>query len=401
MASALRLTARRRRLAPLLLAAAALAIGALATPTARAESPIYGFEVSTSTTQAGGHPDIRTLVWMGNRNTQHIPAPSCDCQDPKDITVEMPTGVIGNPNAVPRCSATDFANLVCPPEAQVGTVIPGIESSRPDDGTNILGTAAVYNLLPHPGQAGLLGFNVPFLKAPIFLVINARTESDYGLEVSTTDIAHPLPLAYVDLTLWGVPASPTNDINRQPPGWEPSTQGQNPPTPTNAPLRPFLNNPTTCDNQSLAASVTVTSYDKGVTHADTSFPPTTGCAKRLGLKLSWSQPTSTDTDTASGLDVDLKVPQPISPSVPSPSQIRATTVTLPEGFSINPNAADGKLACSDADSKIGTREPAQCPETSKVGTVSVDSSALPGPIPGFGLPASSTSVNRSRETPTG
>jgi hypothetical protein len=58
-------------------------------------------------------------------------------------------------------------------------------------------------------------------------------------------------------------------------------------------------------------------------------------------------------------------------------------VTLPVGFSINPNAADGKVACSDAEARIGTREAAQCPENAKVGTVSVDSSALPAPIPGY------------------
>ena len=56
---------------------------------------------------------------------------------------------------------------------------------------------------------------------------------------------------------------------------------------------------------------------------------------------------------------------------------------LPAGFSINPNAADGKTACTDAEARLGTPEEAQCPETSKVGTVTLDSSALPAPIPGY------------------
>ena len=37
-------------------------------------------------------------------------------------------------------------------------------------------------------------------------------------------------------------------------------------------------------------------------------------------------------------------------------------MTLPEGFTINPNAADGKTACSDEEALIGTRLEAQCPE---------------------------------------
>jgi hypothetical protein len=55
---------------------------------------------------------------------------------------------------------------------------------------------------------------------------------------------------------------------------------------------------------------------------------------------------------------------------------------LPEGFAINPNAADGKTACTDDQAAFGTEDEAQCPETSKVGTIMLDSSALPAPIPG-------------------
>ena len=76
------------------------------------------------------------------------------------------------------------------------------------------------------------------------------------------------------------------------------------------------------------------------------------------------------------------MPQLQSPTAPSPSEIRATTVTLPEGMSINPNAADGKTACADADARFGTEEEAHCPDSRKVGTVSLTSTALPGPIPG-------------------
>ena len=55
---------------------------------------------------------------------------------------------------------------------------------------------------------------------------------------------------------------------------------------------------------------------------------------------------------------------------------------MPEGFSINPSAADGKTSCTDAEARFGTTEEARCPESSKVGTLTLTSSALPGPIPG-------------------
>src|SRR5262249_2179268 len=95
-----------------------------------------------------------------------------------------------------------------------------------------------------------------------------------------------------------------------------------------------------------------------------------------------SLPTTEAADSPSGIDAQLKVPQSLNPNVPSPSEIRATRVTLPPGFTLNSNAADGKTACTDEQSAIGTREGAICPATSKIGTVELDTAALPGPIDG-------------------
>jgi hypothetical protein len=365
----------------LLLIAIVITVGALAPTHAAAESPIYKFEVTPSNTQAGGHPNIDTLIWVGNRYTQHIPPPSCDCQDAEDINIEMPRGLIGNPHAVPQCSAADFSTGDCPPETQVGSVVVSLNAEEP--GSSGFGVIALENLVPHPGEAGLIGFNFPFLHFGVYEQINSRTESDYGLDVTTEDITHLLPIAFIEEHLWGVPAASENDFERLPAGWDSFEDGQAPPTPSNAAEEPFLANPTTCNQQDLSAHLAVTSYDRVVNEADSPFPATTGCDQLSFNPSLYAQPTSTATDTASGLDVDLQVPQQMSPQVPSPSEIRGTTVTLPPGFSINPNAADGKTSCSNTEAALGTRNEALCPENSKVGTVSVNSSALPGPIPGY------------------
>ena len=112
------------------------------------------------------------------------------------------------------------------------------------------------------------------------------------------------------------------------------------------------------------------------------WPATTGC-DQLSFNPSLSSlPTTEAADSPAGIDAQLKVPQSLNPSVPSPSEIKATRVTLPPGFTINSNTADGKTACTDAQSAIGTREGAKCPETAKIGTVELDTAALPGPIDG-------------------
>ena len=65
-----------------------------------------------------------------------------------------------------------------------------------------------------------------------------------------------------------------------------------------------------------------------------------------------------------------------------PSEIKAATVTLPEGFTINPDAADGQTACSDVQAKFNSEGPAECPDQSKIGTFSIGTPALPERLEG-------------------
>ena len=128
------------------------------------------------------------------------------------------------------------------------------------------------------------------------------------------------------------------------------------------------------------------SYDGGVTNADYPWPQGTGCDQLSFNPSLYAQPTTTATDAPSGIDVDLTVPQQVSPFVPSPSELRSAVVTLPEGFSINAGAADGKTSCSDEEALLGpfgSDAEAVCPESAKVGSLTIDSPALPGPLPGF------------------
>jgi hypothetical protein len=145
------------------------------------------------------------------------------------------------------------------------------------------------------------------------------------------------------------------------------------------PPAPFLQNPTTC-GEPLTTSAELTYYDKRVARAEASWPKMTGCQLLAFNPSQIVKPTTTRADTASGVDVQLRAPLPQTPTGASPSSIKRNTVTLPVGMSINPNAADGKAACSDTQTSIGTLFAATCPEFSKVGTTEVNVAALPGPI---------------------
>jgi hypothetical protein len=384
-------------------AAATLAAGVTS---ARADTPIESYAAVPSTTQAGGHPDVEVSFAVANRFVQHSQSP-CNCEDAKDATVDLPAGFIGNPHATPQCTVAQFAIDACPIDSQVGIVhvVPS------ETITNF--NAALYNIVPPPDEAGLLAFKIYFLEAPQFTVLSSRTDGDFGLRAVNTSIYHgETPLQAFREVLWGIPADHSHDLLRLDrqfvPGREtayagnlcaadgsPSTEDPStvvqacdtnfktfPPVSSNSPRTPFLQNPTNCDAP-LSSSLNVLSYDGGKTSASAPWPQMTGCDQLSFNPSLYAQPTTTAADSPSGVDVDLIVPQQLSPEVPSPTELRGATVVLPPGFSINPNAADGKTACTDLEARFGTTEEAQCPEFAKVGSLEIDSSALPAPIPGY------------------
>ncbi len=360
----------------LLLSLFALALAAR--PAAAAEpvgARVKTFTAVPSSTQAGGHPDLKVDFTIGSR-IDPVVLEENGANTVRNAMVETPGGFIGNPHAVESCTSQQFQADRCPPDSQVGTALPDV---LVNEGTGVvLNLEPVYNLEPEPGQAGLLAFKASNFNFPNYIVLSARTDGDYGLNAESRGITSFFALVGFHMVLWGVPAAPIHDAFRFTygggfPGGNPSS--------SNLPERAFLSMPTTCAGP-LKATLKTLAYDGGEKEGSTVWPATTGC-DQLNFNPSLSaKPSTTQADTATGLDVVLKVPQYESPETPSASEIKETRVTLPEGFSINPSAADGKVSCSDLQAHIKDRTEAQCPQEAKVGTLSIDSWALPDPIPG-------------------
>ncbi len=406
-----------------ILAGALSALAALLVAAPAQAIPIEAFSALPSSTQAGGHPDVAFSFTVGNR--QNAEPSSCACRDPRNINVHLPTGLIGNPHATPQCDIASFSSDQCPVDSQVGVAeikVTGLPGDPHSSFGSVGFLSPVYVLVPPPGDVALLGFKATY-NLPVFTVISARTESDYGVDATVENIIHFFPLLSVKQDLWGVPADPSHDDLRfglgqhaeisggfateicdasgNPSTNDPSTmfvycppdgfegaigEGgfENSPghvVSSSSPLTPFWQNPTTC-GESLATSLDILGYDDSETHADSLWPPTTDCGQLSFNPSLFARPTTESTDSPSGIDVDLKAPSFESPDTPSPSEIRGTTVTLPPGFTINPNAADGKTSCLDQEAKFGTTEEAKCPEFSKIGTLEVHSPVLPGVLPG-------------------
>jgi hypothetical protein len=400
---------RRNALRAVLLAGLLLVgVACLAVPAFADDSDVYFYSSQPGSTEAGGHPDVITEMELANKRSPEAPTPPCECHDPKDIEIHTPEGVIANPHVVSVCSPEDLLGFECSADSQVGLSILHIVFP-----TNIWVVLPMYRTVPQAGQAALFAFSIPALvPIPQYVSVNSRTGSDFGLDFRLLGINHAAPPAYTATIFWGVPGAEKNDSLRFRPretallcATKPTAEileGRTPPnciaqaaapngetelidkqpTPSSLPVSPFTQNPTTCVG-SLGSSLDVRYYDHATAHATDSWPATTGCDKLSFAPSLAAAPTTEEGDAPSGLAVDLKVPQFQDPETPSPSELRATTVQLPDGFSINPGAADGKTTCSDAEANFGSEEAAQCPEYSKIGTSELASSALPGPIFGY------------------
>ena len=386
---------RRGRFTVLMAAVAALlAFAAVAAGSAQAEyehvEPGFDkFEVVPSTSQAGGHPDVKIDYEVRQDATFGVPEVcETECLAARRTGVHWPEGFIGNPHVAPKCTLTEFSIASCPSDSQIGY----FNLSFGEQGLFV----PLYNMETNPEQAGLLGFNAPLISFPVFLELSGRTESDYGLDAISTPTVR-LPFVHFRLVLWGVPASEDNAARRfvtpmtgsgfcfEQPGKEGCPAGDPFGSETFAkatvPPAPFLQNPTTC-GVPLTVTGEIEYYGGRVGKETIPWPETTSCNQASFSPSVTAKPTTGAADTPSGMDADLKVPQTQSPITPSPSELKSAKVTLPEGFSLNPNAADGKLACPDLLSSIGTRLPANCPEFSKIGTLTLDVAALPAPLPG-------------------
>ena len=378
-----------------------VAVGLLLPAASQANVPIYSLSPTTSSSQAGAHADTVLGVELGARGVTEPEELPCFCNAIQALKINTPAGLIAAPGNIPQCTEAEFATKTCPIDSQLGLAVVRF---TPDTQGGDYHYMSLYNMQAREDQLALIAFPAPYSQTPIYVNITARTDSDYGLEFKTTGIPSVLPPNLITTIFWGVPADPIHDPLRFPFGSVGvgcgNLSGRNPipellanqdpqppcstlhlPVSANSPLVPFVQNPTACLGP-LQFGADTFAYDLGTDHLDAPFPATTGCDQLSFDPTLSAKPTTTQADSASGLDVDLTAPQSVSPSTPTASAIRDVSVTLPAGFTVNPNAADGKSACTDVEAKFGSRDQAQCPEFSKIGTLAVTSSSFPSVLPG-------------------
>jgi hypothetical protein len=330
----------------------------------------------TIDTQAGSHPyTLRVNFQLNVDESGHS-----EGGELRDVIVDLPPGLIGNPQAVPRCPRQKFEGGTpqCPFETQVGV----LKGTVPGFGTAI---GPIYNLEPPPGVAAQLGFSLFSFNA--LLNGSVRTEDGYGLSTFNPNV--PINLTVANAEVWGTPAASGHDADRGRglPGEPPHSSG--------APLLPFLTMPAKCSapleytvevdskqNPLQFTGETVQSLDAGGNAAALA-----GCESVPFSPSVSSTPTVTSAETSSGLTFEQTMPTKglLSPGAIAETESEKTEVTLPEGVAVNSSLASGLAACSFAQYKAEGAEslPGQgCPAASKIGTLFSKSPLLEEPVEG-------------------
>jgi hypothetical protein len=313
-------------------------------------------------TQAGAHPYELVTTVKFNKTPVEENSPGT-IPNTKDVSVELPAGLIGNSPALPRCSHLVVAQERCPGETQVGSIaLSGSKGWSWD--------LPLYNVVPAEHVPAEFGAYIAG-QVGAWMSFHVRTGSDYGVNSGSINMPAGFELEEVVVKVWGVPASPTHDTERVCAG----DLG----CPDPEPARPFLANPTSCAGPQTARLEADTWQMPGsFVTAIAELPGFTGC-NQLGFEPTVEAlPTTDVADSPSGLDVDVRIPQDVKsegiedPNGRASADLRDTKVALPPGLVVNPALASGLAACSAPQMELHGPEPAQCPDAAKIGRVEVD-----------------------------
>ena len=341
-------------------------------------------------TQAGSHPfQLTTTLDLNEELGAVAESPALV----KDAQFNLPAGFVGNPNAVPQCTSSEFSDVQsyinqCAQNTVVGVADVTLLTEFQPQPAPI--AVPVFNLVPEPGEPARFGFEA--VGDPVILDTSVRTGGDYGVVVKVSNISQFSDVLATQVTLWGDPGDPRHNEQR---GWscvdvlfqygpcealsEPGSQ-------------PLLTMPASCALP-WRPTVAVDSWPEPTVEKSGEYALRDQYGQPLGLtgcnRLTFEPSISVAPDgqaasSPTGLTVGIHVPQTagLNPSGDAQATVKDTTVALPEGIALNPSAADGLSSCEESDVALEAATEVSCPESSKVGTVEIRTPLLPNPLVG-------------------
>ncbi len=365
-----------------------------------------GLLAAASTSQAGGHPNLtqdfflNTINPLGEKNGQTGHTKPYELLDSvpvtkaKDVSFDLPRGLVGTTVGVARCTMAEVENLAnCPRDTMVGTATVAIVAVV----SRIVFTVPVYNIAPSPGEPLALAFNALFF--PVRIDTSVLSDGEYNARVTASDITTAAPFYMTSVTIWGDPPEhngPGPDhavrsfgsaIPQVSFGGAGVEQNEQVKTPYDERV-PLLTNPSQCSTPLTAVMETDSWEALGVFPSgpeyEASMGVDTGCSQ-LSFKPGISMlPDTLEAGAPAGYSFHLNLPQNTEAEGLATPDVKRTAVTLPLGTVISPSAADGLGDCTSeqfygpADERGQARPatPGNCPRDSQVGTIRVKTPAL-------------------------
>jgi hypothetical protein len=311
----------------------------LALPASAHAITVTGTAAPTNTT-AGAHSNVNIHIGFTGGQV-------------KDLTIGLPPGLIGDPNATPLCTVAQLNADACPANTVVGAV---------SASATLLGVVpatvngSLYNLQPQPGEPARFGIVLHALPLPpplddlivppIILQSGVHLRPDYGLNTVINDIPNstqglPTTINSQDITLFGI---------------APGTG------------KPFMRNPTSCGPATTTLSATP--YQGPAGNAQSTFTPT-NCGG-LDFSPSFTATVGGRGQTASGVATTVTT---VISQDPDEAGLLKAAVTVPNDF--NPNAALFGGACDQASFQASS-----CALGSVVGSAIATSPLLSQPLSG-------------------
>jgi hypothetical protein len=341
--------------------------------------------------QAGAHEDLTASLDFAHN------AAGNTCNDLRTVVAHLPVGFSGNNTAVPTCSYLQLISgnedlPACPLASQVGTISFEIVNPRTRGGPLARLTVPLFNMeVTSFGVTAELGFKSVIFTDVLQIGVRPSDSSIYSVSANTLKV-EPRNVVF---TVWGLPVSHAHDEQRgqtcgegfEVPPVCTHTTGGGGPQEAGIPVKPFLANPTGCEQH--VATLEADSWEDPFkwVFAETEVSPIVECERVPFEPSIEAQATTTSAESPSGLDATVMVPQTWeNPYSIATSHLKDARVSLPLGMTINPSAGSGLAACTpqeyEAETFASLPGEGGCPQESKIGSVEVETPVLAEKVDG-------------------
>jgi hypothetical protein len=318
-------------------------------------------------TGAGRHPYTGAASFTFNKKRKLLPEELKAGAEYEPIehvrlgVLDAPRGIVGNPLAVPSVCPTFDQILASPSTCPPGSAVGGVEL--------LLGGSRaflpMYAIKPEYGTPAQFMFKDPLNNA---YTITPRLRADEGYAIRF-ELSPPPFVPILNARFVFCDFGATSDATGFFTGCKKAgTVGAN--------LKPLFANPTRCSGPPPTAVARIDTWEHpgDVRSFEFSGSPLDGCDEVPFEPHASLAPTNTQAESPTGMSVEITMPTEglEDPEGVSQANLDTATVTFPKGMSINPAAADGLGACGPAQIKLHSNDPDECPGSSRVGTVEIN-----------------------------